>query len=95
MKSGPIEVSERTSMRKDSLLTTAISDYRMSLENVFSPPVQHNVALNDSSRITVKVSFRDVTGMKPCPDLSTNQLELRIARGTVKGLSSVSRIRLH
>ena len=28
------------------------------------------------------VSFHDVTGMQPCPDLSPNQLAFRIAFGT-------------
>ncbi|GFY34136.1 uncharacterized protein TNCV_2504391 [Trichonephila clavipes] len=48
----------------------------------FSPPVQHNASPDDNSRTIVTVSFRDITGMKPCPDLSPNQLELRIAFST-------------
>ncbi|GFU49775.1 hypothetical protein TNCV_2930471 [Trichonephila clavipes] len=35
---------------------------------------------------TVTVSFSAVVGMQPCPDLSPNQLALRIARGTVTTL---------
>ncbi|GFX25124.1 furin-like protease 2 [Trichonephila clavipes] len=46
-----------------------------------SPPVQHNTSPDDS-RTTVTVSFRDLTGMKLCPDLSPKQLALRIACGT-------------
>ncbi|GFV28951.1 hypothetical protein TNCV_618931 [Trichonephila clavipes] len=35
-----------------------------------------------NSRTTEMVSFLDVTGIKPCPDLSPNQNALRIASGT-------------
>ncbi|GFX98043.1 uncharacterized protein TNCV_4906931 [Trichonephila clavipes] len=35
-----------------------------------------------NSRTSVMVSFLDVTGIKPCPDLSPNQNALRIASGT-------------
>ncbi|GFW56859.1 uncharacterized protein TNCV_160891 [Trichonephila clavipes] len=35
-----------------------------------------------NSRTTVMVSFLDVTGIKPCPQLSPNQNALRIASGT-------------
>ncbi|GFX25348.1 hypothetical protein TNCV_1275081 [Trichonephila clavipes] len=35
-----------------------------------------------NSRTTVMVSFLDVTGIKPCPDLFPNQNALRIASGT-------------
>ncbi|GFW28077.1 hypothetical protein TNCV_769571 [Trichonephila clavipes] len=35
-----------------------------------------------NSRTNVMVSFLDVTGIKPCPDLSPNQNALRIASGT-------------
>ncbi|GFW75894.1 long-chain-fatty-acid--CoA ligase 1 [Trichonephila clavipes] len=70
-------------MGKKYLLTIAISDYRLSIENVeFSSPVQHNASPDKNSRTTVMVSFLDVTGIKPCPDLSPNQNALRIASST-------------
>ncbi|GFS89576.1 uncharacterized protein TNCV_1810631 [Trichonephila clavipes] len=47
-----------------------------------SSPVQHNACPDKNSRTTVMVSFLDVTGIKPCPDLSPNQNALRIASGT-------------
>ncbi|GFY07367.1 hypothetical protein TNCV_5085521 [Trichonephila clavipes] len=54
-----------------------------SVENVgLSPPVQHNASPNDNSRTPVTVSLSDVTKMKPCADLSPNQLTLRIPRGS-------------
>ncbi|GFX91569.1 uncharacterized protein TNCV_3681551 [Trichonephila clavipes] len=75
--------SEQTHMGKKYLLTIAIPDYRPSIENVeLSSPVQHNASPDKNSRTTVKVSFLDVTGIKPCPDLSPNQNALRIASGT-------------
>ncbi|GFS83304.1 uncharacterized protein TNCV_600441 [Trichonephila clavipes] len=56
---------------------------RPSIENVvLSPPVQHNASPDKNSRTTVMVYFLDVTGIKPCPDLSPNQNALRIASGT-------------
>ncbi|GFU74438.1 uncharacterized protein TNCV_2091631 [Trichonephila clavipes] len=70
-------------MGKKYLLTIAIPDYRPSIENVeLSSPVQHNAYPNKNSRATVMVSFLDVTGIKPCPDLSPNQNALRMASGT-------------
>ncbi|GFW40182.1 uncharacterized protein TNCV_5118651 [Trichonephila clavipes] len=58
-------------------------DYRPSIENVeLSSPVQHNASPDKNSRTTVMVSFLDVTGIKPRPDLSPNQYTLRIASGT-------------
>ncbi|GFU78926.1 uncharacterized protein TNCV_307671 [Trichonephila clavipes] len=48
----------------------------------YSSPVQHNASPDKNSRTTVMVSFLDVTGIKPCPDLSPNQNALRIASGT-------------
>ncbi|GFW29727.1 uncharacterized protein TNCV_3935941 [Trichonephila clavipes] len=70
-------------MGKYQLLTTAISLYRTSVENVeLSSPVQHNVSPEDNFRTTLTVSVRDVTGMKPCSNFSPNQLVLRIALGT-------------
>ncbi|GFU22506.1 uncharacterized protein TNCV_1304171 [Trichonephila clavipes] len=75
--------SEQTHMGKKYLLTIAIPDYRPSIENVeLSSPVQHNAFPNKNSRTSVMVSFLDVTGIKPCPDLSPNQNALRIASGT-------------
>ncbi|GFW37524.1 hypothetical protein TNCV_861311 [Trichonephila clavipes] len=44
--------------------------------------LEHNASPDDSSRTTVTVSFRVVTGMRPQPDLSPNQLALRIVCGT-------------
>ncbi|GFT02614.1 uncharacterized protein TNCV_1488081 [Trichonephila clavipes] len=70
-------------MGKDNLTTIAISDYRTFVENVeLSPPVQQNDSPKDYFRTTATVSFRVVTGMKPCLDLSPNQLALKIACGT-------------
>ncbi|GFX51745.1 uncharacterized protein TNCV_5014471 [Trichonephila clavipes] len=70
-------------MGRDHLPTIAISDNRISVRNVeLIPPIQYNASSNDNSRTTVTVTFRDVTGMKPCPNLSSNQLALRIACGT-------------
>ncbi|GFX24387.1 uncharacterized protein TNCV_421881 [Trichonephila clavipes] len=61
----------------------AIPDNRPSIENVeLSSPVQHNASPDKNSRTTVRVSFLDVTGIKPCPDPSPNQNALRIASGT-------------
>ncbi|GFX26825.1 uncharacterized protein TNCV_1839981 [Trichonephila clavipes] len=74
--------SEQTHMGKKYLLTIAIPDYRPSVENVeLSSPVQHNASTDKDSRTTVTVSFLDVTGIKPGPDLSPNQNVLRIASG--------------
>ncbi|GFX69795.1 uncharacterized protein TNCV_833721 [Trichonephila clavipes] len=74
--------SEQMHMGKKYLLIIAIPDYRPSIENVLSSPVQHNTSSDKNSRTTVMVSFLDVTGIKPCPDLSPNQNALRIASGT-------------
>ncbi|GFV49932.1 uncharacterized protein TNCV_1392141 [Trichonephila clavipes] len=75
--------SEQTHMGKKYLLTIAIPGYRPSIENVeLSSPVQHNASPDKNSRTTIMVSFLDVTGIKPCPDLSPNQNALRIASGT-------------
>ncbi|GFS59295.1 uncharacterized protein TNCV_4570961 [Trichonephila clavipes] len=63
----------------------ALSSIKMkpSIENVeLSSPVQHNASPDKNSRTTVMVSFLDVTGIKPCSDLSPNQNALRIASGT-------------
>ncbi|GFY28209.1 hypothetical protein TNCV_4395431 [Trichonephila clavipes] len=52
-------------------------------ENIeLSSPVQDSASPDDNSRTTVMVHFHNVTGMQPCPDLSPNQLALRIACGT-------------
>ncbi|GFX93028.1 uncharacterized protein TNCV_139721 [Trichonephila clavipes] len=70
-------------MGKKYLLTIEIPDYRPSIENVeLSSSVQHNASPDKNSRTTLMVSFLDVTGMKPRPDLSPNQNALRIASGT-------------
>ncbi|GFY00287.1 uncharacterized protein TNCV_4710891 [Trichonephila clavipes] len=70
-------------MGKKYLLTIAISGYRPSVENVeLSSPVQHNSSPDKNSRTTVTVSFFDVNGTNPCPDLSSNQNASRIASGT-------------
>ncbi|GFY19688.1 uncharacterized protein TNCV_4648601 [Trichonephila clavipes] len=75
--------SEQTHIGKKYLLAIAIPDYRPSIENVeLSSPVQHNTSPDKNSRTTVMVSFLDVTGIKPCPDLSANQNALRITSGT-------------
>ncbi|GFV44202.1 uncharacterized protein TNCV_1825691 [Trichonephila clavipes] len=47
-----------------------------------SSPVQHNASPDKKSRTTLTVSFLDVTGIKPVPDLSPKQNALRIASGT-------------
>ncbi|GFV10152.1 uncharacterized protein TNCV_3661041 [Trichonephila clavipes] len=60
-----------------------VSQTKTSVENVeFCLPIQHNLAPDPNSRTIVTVSFLDVTGMKPCPKLSPNQLALRTAFGT-------------
>ncbi|GFX35785.1 uncharacterized protein TNCV_745781 [Trichonephila clavipes] len=70
-------------MGKKYLLTIAITDYIPSIENVeLSSPVHHNASPDKNSRTTVMASFLDVTGIKPCPDLSPNKNTLRIASGT-------------
>ncbi|GFS79860.1 uncharacterized protein TNCV_750401 [Trichonephila clavipes] len=70
-------------MGKKYLITIAIPDYRPSIENVeLSLPVQHIASPDKNSMTTVMVSFLDVTGIKPCSDLSLNQNALRIASGT-------------
>ncbi|GFX83741.1 uncharacterized protein TNCV_350051 [Trichonephila clavipes] len=70
-------------MGKKYLLTIAIPGYRPPIENVeLNSPVQQNVFPDKNSRTTVMVSFLDVIGIKPCPDLSPNQKALRIASGT-------------
>ncbi|GFU79253.1 uncharacterized protein TNCV_2137761 [Trichonephila clavipes] len=70
-------------MGKKYLLPIEIPDYRPSIENVeLSSPVQHNAPPDKNSTTTVMESFLDVTGIKPCPDLSPNQNALRIASGT-------------
>ncbi|GFX00808.1 uncharacterized protein TNCV_4577751 [Trichonephila clavipes] len=75
--------SEQTHMGKKYLLTIAILGYRPSIENVeLSSPVQRNASPDKNSRTRVMVSFLDVTGIKPCPDLSPNQNALRITSGT-------------
>ncbi|GFW39920.1 uncharacterized protein TNCV_5116031 [Trichonephila clavipes] len=74
---------KQTRMGKKYLLTIAIPGYRPSIANVeLSSPVQHNASPDKNSRTTIMVSFYDVTGIKPCPDLSSNQNALRIASGT-------------
>ncbi|GFS69991.1 uncharacterized protein TNCV_747751 [Trichonephila clavipes] len=83
MKSGPMAPWNRRTWGKKYLITIAIPDYRPSIENMeLSSPVQHNASPDKNSRTTVMVSFLDVTGIKPCPDLSPNQNALRIASGT-------------
>ncbi|GFT30747.1 uncharacterized protein TNCV_759361 [Trichonephila clavipes] len=75
--------SEQTHMGKKYLFTIVIPSYRTSNENVvLSSPVQHNASPDKNCRTTVMVSFRNVTGIKPCLDLSPNQNALRIASGT-------------
>ncbi|GFU35783.1 uncharacterized protein TNCV_1083471 [Trichonephila clavipes] len=70
-------------MGKKYLLTIAIPGYRPSIENVeLTSPVQHNASPDKNSRTIVMVYFLDVTGIKPCPDLSPNQNALRIASVT-------------
>ncbi|GFX07885.1 uncharacterized protein TNCV_4161541 [Trichonephila clavipes] len=85
MKSGPIAPRNRRTWGsgKKYLLTIANPGYRPSIENVkLSLPVQHNASPDKNSGTIVMVSFLDVTGIKPCPDLSPNQNALRIASGT-------------
>ncbi|GFT03405.1 uncharacterized protein TNCV_2985681 [Trichonephila clavipes] len=81
--------SEQTHMGKKYLLTIAIPDYKPSVENVEpSSPIHHNASTDKNSRSTVTVSFLDVSGIKPGPDLSPNQNALRIiASGTEPTLS--------
>ncbi|GFX68774.1 uncharacterized protein TNCV_4070181 [Trichonephila clavipes] len=75
--------SEQTHMGKKYLLTIVIPDYKPFVENVEpSSPIQHNASPDKNSRTTVTVSFLDVTGIKPGPDLSPNQNALRVASGT-------------
>ncbi|GFT23647.1 uncharacterized protein TNCV_3511201 [Trichonephila clavipes] len=70
-------------MWKKYLLIIAIPGYKLSVENVeLSSPIQHNDSPEKNSRTTVTVSFLDVTGIKPDPDLSSNQNTLRITSGT-------------
>ncbi|GFU70108.1 uncharacterized protein TNCV_3807391 [Trichonephila clavipes] len=77
------DTSQQTHMGKKYLLTKAIPGYRPYVENVeLSSPVQHNASPDKDSRITVTVSFLDVTGIKQGLDLSPNQNALRIASGT-------------
>ncbi|GFV96481.1 hypothetical protein TNCV_1999331 [Trichonephila clavipes] len=74
--------TEQIHLGKDHILIIAVCGYRTSVENVkFNTPIQH-ASPDDNSRIIVTVSFRDVTGIKLCPDLSPNELALRIAGGT-------------
>ncbi|GFU53500.1 hypothetical protein TNCV_3169341 [Trichonephila clavipes] len=69
-------------MVKDHLLTIAISSYRTSVENVvFSLSVKHSASIEKKSRTTVMVSFGDVTGIRPCPNLSSFEPALKIACG--------------
>ncbi|GFT53804.1 uncharacterized protein TNCV_4124041 [Trichonephila clavipes] len=76
-------VGERGGVDDRSANRTAIPGYRLSIENVeLSSPVKHNASPDKNSRTTVMVSFLDVTGIKPCPDLSPNQNALRLAYGT-------------
>ncbi|GFX41107.1 uncharacterized protein TNCV_2218051 [Trichonephila clavipes] len=87
--------SEQTHMGKKYLLTVAIPDYRPSIENVeLSLPVQHNASPDKNSRTTIMVSFRDVAGIKPCPDLSPNQNALRIASGKKEDTTPLTAVRL-
>ncbi|GFV66194.1 uncharacterized protein TNCV_369921 [Trichonephila clavipes] len=70
-------------MGKKYLLTIAILDYRLSVENVeLSSPVQQNASPDKDPRTTVIVSFLDVTEIKRVLDLFPNQNALRIASGT-------------
>ncbi|GFT34105.1 hypothetical protein TNCV_4385301 [Trichonephila clavipes] len=73
-------------MREDPFSTTAISDYRASVENVELSPPDQDASPDDNSRTPLTISFWNVTGMKPYPELSPNQLTLRIACGTEKTL---------
>ncbi|GFY25910.1 uncharacterized protein TNCV_1916601 [Trichonephila clavipes] len=70
-------------MGKKYLLTIAIPGYRPSVENMqLSSPVQHKASPDKNFRTTVIESFLDITGIKPCSDISPNQKALRIASGT-------------
>ncbi|GFY17967.1 uncharacterized protein TNCV_3384601 [Trichonephila clavipes] len=75
--------SEKTHMGKKYLFTISTPDYRPSIENVeLCSSVQDNASPDKNTRTTVMVSFLDVTGIKPCLDLSPNQNTLRIASST-------------
>ncbi|GFX51677.1 uncharacterized protein TNCV_5013801 [Trichonephila clavipes] len=63
-----------TSSQKRSPVTDPLSKMWSSVRPFSIMPPQ--------TRTTVMVSFLDVTGIKPCPDLSPNQNALRIASGT-------------
>ncbi|GFV51371.1 uncharacterized protein TNCV_3736751 [Trichonephila clavipes] len=77
------DTSEQMHMGKKYLLIIVIPDYRPSIKNVeLNSHVQHNSSPDKYSRTTVMMSFLDVTGIKPCPDLSPSQNALRIASGT-------------
>ena len=70
-------------MGKDYLLTIAVYGYRACVENVeVSSTFQHNVFPDDNSGTTVTVFYHDLTGIKPCPDFSPNQMASRITCGT-------------
>ncbi|GFV66756.1 uncharacterized protein TNCV_3624411 [Trichonephila clavipes] len=70
-------------MGKKYLITIEIPGYIPSTENVeLSSPVQHIASPDKNSSTTIMVSFLDVTGIKPCPDLSPNQNALRIVSVT-------------
>ncbi|GFS79781.1 hypothetical protein TNCV_749801 [Trichonephila clavipes] len=70
-------------MGKYHLLAIVNSGYRNFVENVeLSPTVPHNACPDDNSRTMVTVSFRDITGMQPCPDFFSKQLTLKIDCGT-------------
>ncbi|GFY25710.1 hypothetical protein TNCV_3060421 [Trichonephila clavipes] len=49
--------------------------------------VQHNISPDNNSTTIVTVSSRDITRMKPCHTLATNQLTLRMVCGTEKMLN--------
>ncbi|GFV87951.1 uncharacterized protein TNCV_782321 [Trichonephila clavipes] len=84
MKSGPMAPrNRRTWGRSTSSQQRSPTTDRPSIENVeLSSPVQHNASTEKNPRTTVMVSFLDVTGIKPYPDLSPNQNALIIASGT-------------
>ncbi|GFS57012.1 hypothetical protein TNCV_4238101 [Trichonephila clavipes] len=70
-------------MGKDRRHTIAFSGYRTSVKNVeLSPSIQHNASADDDSRTIATVAVCDVTETKSCPDLSLNQLTLRMTCGT-------------
>ncbi|GFU52508.1 uncharacterized protein TNCV_2115061 [Trichonephila clavipes] len=52
------------------------------ISSLSSSSLTHNASPDKNSRTTIMVSFLDVTGIKPCPNLSPNQNALRIASGT-------------